>query len=54
MAKRPKGAAIKGVGDPVREQRVEVVADADGSRRERRLWAKVYGKRKRPSGVAGR
>jgi hypothetical protein len=44
--KRPKGVATKGYGNPVTEQRLYVEADPNGTRVQRRLWAKRYGKTK--------
>ncbi len=44
MTKRPKGAAVKGLGNPVRETPLHVEADEHGNRRQRRLWKRLYGK----------
>ena len=38
--KRPKGAAVKGNGNPVTEQPQYIQADPNGTRPQRRLWAK--------------
>lgn len=42
--KRPKGASPKGYGNPVTESPVRVEPDEHGTRAQRRLWRRLYGR----------